>query len=164
MDSPQDTHKIALSRARINEEIRSHAMTFLIAGGICMYFGFAWVIDAPTNADERATELWYNIDYAFQWILRGVGALFLLAAALAHSGQRLALWFGMVAEGIFVLLMLTMALETTLETRAAGAGFDPFVILFLILAVMGMPSIARLWKLCRAAAAISAVPPETPIE
>ena len=160
MESPQQPRPSDHSPYYLPEEIRSNMMTFLVAGGICLYFGFSWWIDAPGSVSEEAAKSWFAVDIAFRWCLRGIGALFLIAAALAQTGRAIALLPGLLAEGAFALLMLAMAVDTTLEARADGQ-FDPYVILFLILAVVGISGLRRLWTLHHAATTPREQPPDS---
>jgi hypothetical protein len=157
MESPQYPDQQNRAAASLSAEIQSQMLTFLIAAGICLYFGFSWLIDAPGSAGAEATKTWFAIDMAFRWCLRVVGAVFLIAAALAPTGQPFALLPALAAEGAFTLLMIVMGIETTLEARADGH-FDAFVILFLILAIVGVSSVKRLWTLWREATRAAAPP------
>lgn len=128
------------------EAVRGSALTLLIGGGICLYFGFTLLIDAPGSASEEATEVWFGVDRAFRWILRIIGIAFLISAAWAMSGQRAAMLPAVFAEAGFALLMLAMAIESTLEARADRT-WDAFAILFAILAVVGVSGAKRSWDL-----------------
>ena len=146
-EPPYEEHRPTPGRM-FAAEIRGSALGLLIAGGVCLYFGFALVIDAPGSAGEEATQAWYAADHAFRWCLRVLGALFLLAAAWAATGQCAAMLLSTAAEVAFALLMLAMSIEATLEARADGL-WDFFVILLLILAVIGISAAKRSWSLYR---------------
>lgn len=146
VEEPHDQNTQFARGHAVASAVRGHALTLLIGGGICLYFGFSWLVDAPGSAGEDTTQTWFAVDRAFQWILRIIGIVFLVAAAWAWSGQRLAILLGAIADAGFALLMLAIAIETTLEARADG-GMDAFAILFLILAVIGASGAKRLWGL-----------------
>lgn len=126
--------------------IKGRALGALLAGGVCLYFGFGWLVDAPASAGEDATPTWYAVDCAFRWGLRIVGGAFVIVAALAASGSRPSMLLGAVVEGVFALLMLAMTVETYLEARADGH-FDATVILLAILAVVGLSAARHSWAL-----------------
>ena len=128
--------------ARSADAVRGSALSLLIFGAVCLYFGLAWLIDAPASAGAESARTWFAVDRAFQWLLRLIGTVFLLAAAYALSGRRGALLLAAIADTAFVLLMVALAVETTLETRADGR-WDPFVILFVVLAIIGAASARR---------------------
>lgn len=159
MDSPQNKSTTRHSHNAFAAEIRADTLSFVIGGGICLYFGFTWLADIPTNADEEAKKIWFAIDTAFIWSLRVIGALFLLTAALALTGRPFALIPALLAEGAFTLLMLAMAIDTTLEARADNIGFDAYAILFLIMTVIGASGVRRLWRLHRDATRHQNAPP-----
>jgi hypothetical protein len=106
------------------EAIRGSALGLLVGGGVCLYFGFTLLIDAPGSASEEAVQTWFAADRAFRWSM-------LLAVP---------------SELVFALLMLAMSIETTLEARADGQ-WDVFAILLLILLVMGLAGARRSWEL-----------------
>jgi hypothetical protein len=128
------------------EAIRGSALGLLVGGGVCLYFGFTLLIDAPGSASEEAVQTWFAADRAFRWCLRIAGVAFLLAAAWAATGQRSSMLLAVPSELVFALLMLAMSIETTLEARADGQ-WDVFAILLLILLVMGLAGARRSWEL-----------------
>ena len=130
----------------VSHMITSTAMGLAIAGGICLFFGYSLLIDAPGSASKEAVETWFAIDRAFQWALRIVGIVFLIAAGMAWIGMRASQYLAVLAEGCFALLALALAVETTLEARADGH-MDVYAILFLILAAMGASATKRSWDL-----------------
>lgn len=123
--------------ATIRASIQSMALGALLAGGVCLYFGFTWLVDAPGSASKEATQIWYNVDHGFQWALRTVGIAFLAVAALAAAGQRAGALLGTIVESAFALLMLAMTIDTFLEARADGQ-LDATVILLLVLMAVGI--------------------------
>jgi hypothetical protein len=148
MEEPHGEGPPPIARASLVDAIRGSALGLLIGGGICLFFGFTLLIDAPGSASEEATETWFAIDRVFQWALRIVGVVFLIAAAWAMTGQRRSMLLGTISEVGFCLLMLAMAVETTLEARADG-GMDAFAILYAILFVIGLSGVKRSWVLYR---------------
>jgi len=120
----------------------------LIAGAVCLYFGFQWLVDAPASADESATAVWYAIDQGFRWALRVIGAAFFLVALLARSGSPASALLATVVESAFALLMLAMAVDTLVEARADGQ-FDATVILLLVLMAVGISAARHSWLLYR---------------
>ena len=131
------------------EAIRRTAFGALLAGGVCLFIGFSWSIDWPILDDEAAEEVWIQIDHVFRWCFFIIGAVFLVVAALAQSGQRVSALLGTIAEGAFALLMLAVSIETILEDRARGGGFNAFVILFGIMMIVGINAARHSWTLYR---------------
>ncbi len=144
-DEPTSRHA---DPGQIAAAIRAGALGALLAGGICLFFGFQWLIDAPGSASEQATPVWFAIDHVFQWALRVIGVAFLVVAGLAALGRRSAALLETAVESAFTVLMLAMAIETFAEARADGH-FDSTVILLLILAALGYSAARRSWRLCR---------------
>ncbi len=144
-ESPEQERR-PLANRPLADAIRGNTLGLVIGGGICLYFGFRWLIDAPGSASEEAAKAWYTIDQVFRWILRVVGVIFLAAAAWSSTGQRASLLLAIAAEVGFALLMLAMAIESTLEARADGT-WDAFVILFAILVIIGVSAAKRSWEI-----------------
>jgi hypothetical protein len=128
----------------VSDAVRGTTLGLVIGGGVCLYFGFAWLLDAPGSVSDEAAKSWFAVDQAFRWTLRVVGVVFLVAAAWSATGQRPAMLLAALAEGGFALLMLAMAIESTLEARA-DATWDPFAILFLVLVLVGLTAAKRSW-------------------
>jgi len=128
--------------------IRATALGALVAGGICLFFGFHWLIDAPASSSAASEPTWYAIDHVFRWVLRVVGAAFLVVAWLARSGRRLAAGLGAAVETVFALLLLAMAVETFAEARADGR-FDAMIIVLAIVMVMSVSAARHSWSLYR---------------
>lgn len=126
--------------------IKRTALGALLTGGVCLYFGFTWLIDAPGAAGEDATPMWFAMDHAIRWALRIIGGAFLVCAALATTGSRTSALLGALVEGAFALALLAIAVETFLEARADGV-FDPFVILLLIVMAVGISAAKHSWQL-----------------
>jgi len=154
MDEPRPDQHLQASGRIIANEIRGNAMSMLIGGAICLYFGFTLLIDAPASADEQATQTWFAVDRGFRTSFLALGAGFLIAAAWSMTGRSAALLMSAVVEVVFALLMLLLAIETTLEARADGR-WDAFAILFLILFVIGLSGALRVWQLHGAAARLA---------
>lgn len=148
----------ATRSARTSQAIKGSALGALVAGGVLLYFGFAWAVDAPGSVSKEAAETWFAVDRVFQWCLRILAADFLLVAALAAAGQRVAALLAMIAEGAFTLTMAAMAVDTFLETRADGQ-IDITTVLLIIMAFVGISAARRSWRLYAGAIASSA--PET---
>jgi hypothetical protein len=146
MDEPERQPARPASNRAFAEAVRGNAFSLLIGGGICLYFGFTVLLDAPGSASEEAAEFWYTLDRVFQWALRIIGALFLVAAAWALTGQRTSMLLAALAEIGFAMLMFAWTVETILEARADG-GFDAFAILLGILAIIGISGAKRSWLL-----------------
>lgn len=146
MNEPERGPTPPASNRVFAEAVRGSAFSLLIGGGICLYFGFTVLLDAPGSASEEAAEFWYTIDRVFQWALRIIGAVFLIAAAWATTGQRAAMLLAALAEIGFAMLMFAWTVETILEARADG-GFDAFAILLGILAIIGVSGAKRSWTL-----------------
>jgi hypothetical protein len=117
--------------------IRGSALGLLVAGAVCLYFSFQWLVDAPNSATEAETAIWFGIDHAFRWGLRIGGGAFLLVGVVAALGRRIAMLLAAIVESAFALLMATMAVETFLEARVDGH-FDPTTILLLALTAIGI--------------------------
>lgn len=146
MSDPPNEETPSASARPLAAAIRGSALGLLIGGGVCLYIGFAWLLDAPGSASDEAAKAWFAVDQLFRWILRVTGILFLVAAAWAASGQRASMLLATLAEAGFALLMLAMAIESTLEARADGT-WDAFAILFAVLVVVGASAAKRSWRL-----------------
>lgn len=146
----QDSESAAPTNRALDGAIRGAAFGLLIGGAICLYFGFSWMVDAPGSASKESAASWFAVDHAFRWALRIVGVVFLLAAAGAAMGQRWSALLATISEGAFALLMIAMAIETTLESRADG-GWDALVIIFGVLALISLSAAWRSWQLYTAA-------------
>ena len=131
------------------EAIKRSAFGALLAGGVCIFFGFSWTIDWPVSDSEEADRVWKLMDHGFRWSLTVVGVAFLVVAALAAMGKRVSALLGTVVEAAFALLMLVMTIETILEQRASGGGFDAFAILLLIMMAVGISAARHSWVLYR---------------
>ena len=140
-DEPLAAKSIAVATA-----IKRTALGALVAGGVCLYFGFTWLLDTPRSASAETTDTWLAFDHVFRWGLRLTGLTFLVVAALAWTGARAAALLATIVEGVFALLMLAMAVETFLETRADGQ-LDVIVILLLIMTVVGLSAAKHSWSL-----------------
>lgn len=130
----------------VAEAIRGTGLGLLIGGGVCLYFGFTLLVDAPGSVSEEEAERWFAVDHIVRWSLRAVGIAFLVCAAWAWTGQRSSMLLATFTEGVFTLLMVAMAVESTVEARADG-GFDAFAIILVILAVIGFGGARRCWRL-----------------
>ncbi len=128
--------------------IRGSALGLLLAGAVCLYFGFSWLATAPGSASETATNTWFLVDNVFRWALRVVGCAFLAIAALAGMGTRLSMLLATLAESVFTLLMAAMATDKLLEGRADGQ-FDVTGILLLALMVVGISAARHSYRLYR---------------
>lgn len=151
MDEPQNEHPRPVRGRLLSEAIRGTAFGLLIGGGLCLYFGFILVPDAPLNVSEAEQETWMAVDQGLFWSLRIVGIAFLLAAAWAATGQRASMLLATLAEATFALVMLAMSVVWTLEARATGA-WNYHVILLLILLIIGVSGAKRSWSLYASAA------------
>ena len=129
------------------EAIKRTALGALLAGGVCLFLGFSWNIDWPILDDKAAEEVWKQIDYVFRGSFMVIGAVFLVVAALAQTGMRASALLGAGVEGAFALLMLAVSIETILEQRASGGGFDASVILFGIMLIVGISAARHSWTL-----------------
>lgn len=118
------------------DSIKGAALSLLLGGGVCLYFGLTLIADAPASASPAAVQRWFAADNALFWCLRGIGVLFLVTAALAALGQRVSMLLATIAEAGFAVLMIAMTVEWTLEARADNT-VNYQVILLLILAVVG---------------------------
>jgi hypothetical protein len=135
--------------------IRSAAFGALVAGGVCLYFGFAWSADAPASATPEETQVWYMVDHVFQWWLRVLGIGFLAAAGLSGIGHRLGALLSAAAEAAFAVLMLGMIVNGYLESRAMG-GFDATLIIFAVLLVVSVSACRHSWSVFAASSPGSA--------
>ena len=138
------------SPVAVTADIRSAALWLLIGGGLCLYFGLSLSTETYLSISEEDAVRWRAINGAINWCLRGVGVLFLIAAAAALSGKRASMLLATIVEGFLALLLAAMAVSWTLEARAAG-GWNYQIILLLILAVLGAGGVKRSWELYRAA-------------
>ena len=134
--------------AAVTAAIKQTAYNLLLGGGACLVLSFMLPVDAPSSAEGDAEQLWYTIDHAFNWCLRGLGVLFLVASGLAAQGRPLAALLATALEGAFVLLMVLNAIERIIEGRIAGC-FDVWVIILALLAIMGVNSAKSSWLLYR---------------
>jgi hypothetical protein len=154
MTEPSDTQTSAATAratgASVQAAIRSSALGLLIGGAICLYFGLTLIADAPGSVSQEEAERWFATDRALFWCLRGTGLLFLISAVLAWIGRRVSMLLATIADVVFALLMLAMAVEWTLEARVDG-GWDATVILLLILAFIAAGAARRSWDLYRRA-------------
>jgi hypothetical protein len=130
----------------LTDAIRGNALGLVIGGGICLYFGFAFVADAPSGVSEEERAMWFALDNGLFWALRVVGIGFLLAGAWAASGRRPAMLLAAATEAAFALVMLAMSIAWTLEARVMGT-WNPQVILLLILLIVGLLGARRSWEL-----------------
>jgi hypothetical protein len=146
MSEPPNEGTRPLSNRALADAIRGNALSLVIGGGICLFFGFRWLVDAPGSASDEAAKGWYAVDQVFRWVLRVIGVIFLAAAAWSWTGQRASLLLAVAAEAGFALLMLAMAVDSTLEARADGS-WDAFAILFAILVIIGISAAKRSWEL-----------------
>ncbi|MEW6250487.1 MAG: hypothetical protein AB1716_07555 [Planctomycetota bacterium] len=137
---------------------RESAVGLLVAGAVCLYFGFTLDVTAPGTASEAATQQWFAWNTALNWALRILGFLFLGAAALAWTGQRVALLLTTIVEGLFTALMLVMTVSWTIEARADD-GFNYQAILLLLLAILSAGSAARAWRLYAVTRPADTAPP-----
>lgn len=131
--------------------IRGTAFGALVAGGICLYFGFVWRADAPASASPEAAQVWFLVDHVFQWWLRVLGICFLAAAGLSASGNRMGTLVCAVDEAAFSLLMFAMGVNCCLESRAMGT-FDATVIIFAVLLILGLSATRYSWSVYKATA------------
>ncbi len=138
--------------SELRDSFRGSALSLLVAGGLCLYFGFTLIADAPGSASPAEAQRWFAVDNALFWCLRGIGILFLLAAALAAAGHRVSMLLAAIAEAAFTLLMIVMTVEWTLEARADGL-VNYQVILLLLLAVVAAGSARSAWSRWRASGA-----------
>lgn len=115
--------------------IRANSISLLIAGGLCLYFGFTFIADAPARAPKQDVNWWWAMDNGIFTALKITGVCFLIAAGLAATGKRSALLVSAASEFAFVLLMVVASAFWTYEARVDG-GFNPAVILYLILAIV----------------------------
>jgi hypothetical protein len=137
------------------ESIRGLTVQLLIGGGLCLYFGYSLIADAPAGASREEAQRWFALDNALFLALRIVGFGFLAAGGLATAGLRLALPATILCEAVFAGLMLVMSIAWTLEARASG-GWNPLVILLLVLAFLSAGSIPRVWRMYRLSGAVAA--------
>ncbi|GEM_PF-5501767 len=126
--------------------IRGGALSLLVGGGVCLYFGLALVPTAPASAGPQQVEQWLAADRLLFWWLKAAGLLLLIAAGLSLAGGRSAALLAAVAELDFGLLMIVMSVEWTIKARMDG-WTDYQVILLLILAVLGLSGAWHSWKL-----------------
>jgi hypothetical protein len=131
------------------ESIQGSALSLLLGGGVCLYFGLTLIADAPGSASPAEAQRWFAVDNALFWCLRGIGVLFLVAAGLAALGHRVAMLLATVAEAAFFVLMIAMAVDWTLEARADGL-VNYQVILLLILAIISGSAARSAWVRWRA--------------
>ena len=131
-------------RRDIQDAIRSAAFGALVAGGVCLYFGFAWLPFAPASATPEETQFWFMVDHVFQWWLRVLGVGFLVAAGLSAIGHRLGALLSVAAEAAFAVLMLAMIVNGYLKSRAMG-GFDATLIIFAVLLVVSLSACRHSW-------------------
>jgi hypothetical protein len=127
-----------------DQSVRGSALSLLLGGGVCLYFGLTLIADAPGSATADQVPRWFAADHTLFWCLRGFGVLFVMAAALAALGQRVAMLVATVAEAGFAVLMVAMTVEWTLKARADGT-INYEVILLLILAIVGVSAARNAW-------------------
>lgn len=127
------------------DSIKGAALSLLLGGGVCLYFGLTLIADAPASASPAAAQRWFAADNTLFWGLRGIGVLFMVTAALAALGQRASMLLATIAEAGFAVLMMAMTVEWTLEARADGT-VNYQVILLLILAVVGVSAAKSAWR------------------
>jgi hypothetical protein len=136
-------------RRHVQAHIRAAAFDLLIGGALCLYLGYSLLIAAPGRVSEADAETWFAIDRVFRWCLRGLGVAFLIAAALAAAGLRVSMLLAMIVEGAFVVLMIVMAVQWTVEARVDG-GWDMAALLLALLAIIGISSVRKSWSLYQA--------------
>ena len=140
--------------AALAESVRGSALSLLLSGGVCLYFGLTLIADAPGSASPADAQRWFAADHAMFWGLRGLGIGFLVTAALAALGQRVALLLATIAEALFALLMLIMTVAWTLEARVDGM-WNYQVILLLVLAMVSVGAAQGAWRRWRATRALA---------
>jgi hypothetical protein len=146
--------------AAVRDAITGSALGLLLSGGICLYFGLTLVADAPGSANTAEAERWFAADNALFWSLRGIGVLFLVAAALAAAARPVSMLLATIAETGFAVLMVVMTVDWTLEARADGL-VNYQIILLLILAIVGVSAARSAWKRWQVAR-LGARPPSEP--
>lgn len=152
----------------LSADIRQETLGLLIVGAVSLYLGFSLPVDWPASATPAEVATWQSIDVAFNWGLRVIGVAFLGCAALTYAGQRIGLIVGAVAGALLAVLMVVMGIEWYIEDRISGGGFNPQIILLLVLAVISLAGARRAWVLYRVTAlrrdeaASPFEPPNTP--
>jgi hypothetical protein len=142
------------SSAWTAQAVRESAIGLLIGGGLCLYFGFTLIADAPGSVSKVAAESWYLADNITFWCLRGIGLVFLLTAGAAAVGQTWAMLLAAVAEGLLAALLVGMSVLWTIEARVDNT-WNAQVILLLILAILGAGSAARCWRIYKAGRSVA---------
>ena len=150
MNEPQQEAEPTVRKAFVTDAIRGSALGLLIGGGVCLFFGFTLVADAPGSASVEEEPFWRAWDYFFQWCLRFVSLGFFVAAALAGMGKRVSMLLAAIVEVVFALLMLVMMVEWTIGARKDGT-WEYSVMLLILLAVISLSGARRSWELYNAA-------------
>src|SRR5262249_42870066 len=117
LDTPNPSPEANEAR---HAQIRAEAISLLIGGALCLYFGFTLPLNAPANVPDDVAEKWFMADRVCYYVLRGVGCGFLLAAALAAAGIRISLLLSVATELIFALLMIAMTVIWTWRAQVSG--------------------------------------------
>jgi len=150
VNEPQQEAEPTVRKAFVSDAIRGSALGLLIGGGVCLFFGFTLVADAPGSVSEQEAQSWFARDAFFYWCLRIIGVGFLVVAALAGMGKRVSMLLAAIVEVVFALLMLVMMVEWTIEARMDGT-WEYSVMLLILLAVISLSGARRSWELYNAA-------------
>lgn len=140
-------------RAAALASIKSMAFGAVIGALLCLYFGFAWTVDAPPETPEEAAATWYAVDHGFRWALRIVGVLFLLVAGLTAMAQPAGALLAAATELLFGLVLAAMTIEGFIEDRVSGM-FDFTVIILAVVAFFGFSAARRSWRIYRQVASL----------
>ena len=150
MNEPPSASTERAARLFVSDAIRGSALGLLIGGGMCLFFGFALLVDPPGSVSSDEAEFWRAWDHVFRWSLRIIGVSFLVAAALAGMSKRVSMLLAAIVEVAFALLMLVMMVEWTIEALMDGT-WEYSVMLLILLAVISLSGARRSWESYNAA-------------
>jgi hypothetical protein len=128
-------------------EIRALAPGLLLAAAVALYLGFQWGVDWPTSVSEAEQQRWKATDLWFRLLLKVLGGLFVVAAAVCGIGTRYGALAACIAEACFGVLLLAMVGEGLLEWRLSGGPMELFAILLFALGLFSLFHALGAWRI-----------------
>lgn len=129
-------------------EVAGAAFDLLITGLICLLLTTLFSPSAPAGLSTADQDFWYSVDSVMLRTIRGLGIGFLIGAGLAAAQRRGAMTLAVVLEASYIISLLTWSGLETAGARSQGE-WDPIALLYLGLAVAGLPGLRKYWRLSR---------------